>query len=131
MELFLKILSGVLIIVILSMILSKQGKEFSVLVMIAGSCIVMIATYTFVEPIIVFLRKLATISKINNELIVTLLKCVGIGLLAELTGLICADSGNSSLGKTVRILSGAVILWLSLPVYTQLIELIENILGAI
>jgi hypothetical protein len=43
--------------------------------------------------------------------------------------MVCADAGNASLGKVLQILASAVILWLSLPVFTALIELIQKILG--
>ena len=68
---------------------------------------------------------------LEPELLHSVLKAVGIGLLAELTGQICADSGNASLGKSLQILATAVILWLMLPLFTQLIDLLEEILGAI
>ena len=60
-----------------------------------------------------------------------LLKAVGIGLVSEIAALVCADAGNSSLGKTVQLLGSAVILWLSLPLFTMLIELLQRIMGAL
>ena len=52
-------------------------------------------------------------------------------MIAEIAALLCSDAGNTSLGKTLNILSGAVILWLSLPIFNKLLELLENILGAL
>jgi hypothetical protein len=54
---------------------------------------------------------------------------VGIGIMTEIGGLICTDGGSSSLGKTVKMLGSAVILWLSLPLYAKLMELLQKILG--
>ena len=56
------------------------------------------------------------------------MRSVGIGLLSEITLHICTDSGNTALGKTLQILGNAIILWLSLPIFTKIIELIEEIL---
>ena len=58
-----------------------------------------------------------------------LFKCVGIGLLAEISVLVCNDMGNASMGKTLQILATVVILWLSLPMLNSLLELMGRILG--
>ena len=57
-----------------------------------------------------------------------LLKAVGIGLVSEIAGLVCTDAGNGSLGKTLQLLGSAVILYLSLPIFTAMLELIREIL---
>ena len=53
------------------------------------------------------------------------------GLLAEVTELICIDSGNTALGKGLKILATAVILWMSVPLLSGLISLIEEILVSV
>ena len=68
---------------------------------------------------------------VGLPLIAILLKAVGIGILSEITCMICTDSGNAALGKVIQFLTSAVILWLCIPLFTQLIELIEGVLGAV
>jgi stage III sporulation protein AD len=58
----------------------------------------------------------------------TVLRTVGIGMLAEFTSLLCADAGNNALGKSIQILAGGLILMISLPIMTQLLDMIEQIL---
>ena len=60
-----------------------------------------------------------------------LLKAVGEGLVSEVGALLCTDSGNGSLGKLLQLLGSAVVLWLSLPLFTMLLELIQELLGGI
>ena len=64
----------------------------------------------------------------DGELLGSLLKIVGICFTAEVTGHICDDSGNSALGKVLQFLASAAILYLSLPMLTMLLELVEGIL---
>jgi len=52
-----------------------------------------------------------------------------VGLLSELAALICADAGENAMGKSLQILSGIVIVWLSLPLMKQVIVLLEEVLG--
>lgn len=131
MDIFLKASAGILIAVVLCLVLSKQGKDIAILLTIAVCCMVVTAAATYLQPLIDFFRQLRTIGQLDPNMLNILLKVVGIGLLAEITGLICCDAGSSALGKTLQILTTAVILWLSLPLFSELIELIDTILGAI
>lgn len=45
--------------------------------------------------------------------------------------MVCTDAGNASLGKAVQLLGTAVILWLSLPLFKALVELLQSILGEV
>ena len=130
MEMFLKAAVGVLITLILCLVLAKQGKDMATLLVLAVCCMVLTAVIASLRPVLDFFSKLETIGKLDSRLIKTLLKAVGIGMLSEIVGLVCADAGNSAMGKTLQILASAVILTLSVPIFTQLLELIETILVA-
>ena len=131
MDIFLKASAGIFIAVILGLTLAKQGKDISLLLTVVVCCAVVTAAVTYLQPVIDFLQHLQSIGQLDPEMFQTLLKAVGIGLLAEVMCTICADAGNASLGKTLQILSSAVILWMSIPMLNALIELIDNILGAV
>lgn len=131
MDTFLKAAGGVLITVVLGLALAKQGKDISLLLTIAVCAMVVAAAATYLEPVIDFFQRLEDVGKLDGGMLQTLVKIVGIGLLAEITGLICTDAGNASLGKSIQILASAVILWMSIPLLTALLELLEEILGAI
>ncbi len=128
---FFKISATVLLTVIVSIILTKQGKEFSVLLIITVCAIVLAASVTFFQKIFSFLTTLEEIGNLNGELLSILFKTVGIGLLAEIVTMICNDSGNQALGKALQILSSAVILWLCIPMFEKLIGLVESVLKAV
>lgn len=131
MDVFLKAAAVVLVTVILYLTVSKQSKDISMLIAIAGCCAVMLAALTYLRPIIEFVNTLKNMIGIENDLVNVILKAVGIGIIAEITCLICSDSGNASLGKSLQILTSAVILWISLPIFDKLLELLDQILGAI
>ena len=130
MEMFLKAAVGVLITLILCLVLAKQGKDMATLLVLAVCCMVLTAVVASLRPVLDFFSELETIGKLDSRLIKTLLKAVGIGMLSEIVGLVCADAGNSAMGKSLQILASAVILTLSVPIFTQLLELIETILVA-
>jgi stage III sporulation protein AD len=131
MNVFLKAIGGVLITTVFCLILERQGKDIALLLAVAVCGMVITAAVTYLRPVIDFVNKLERIGQLDNEMLQILLKAVGIGLLTEITTLICADAGNKSLGKALQVLSAGVMLWISLPLLNQLLELIENILGAV
>ncbi len=131
MDIFVKASAGVLIATVISLVLSKQGKDFSVLLVICVCCMMAVACFRYLQEIIDFIKLLENKAKLNRDLISILLKSVGIGLLSEITSMICTDSGNAAFGKVIQLMSSAVILWLSIPLFTQLIELVESVLGTV
>lgn len=131
METFMKTVAGVLVALVLYLILNKQEKNFSILITLAACCFVVGAVLSFLEPIITFVDRLELLGKLNSNLLQIMLKSVGVGLLTEIVSLICADAGNTSMGKTLQILASVVILWLSIPLFSNLIDIIEDVLVAL
>ena len=128
---FYKAAGFVLICTVLSLVLSGNGKHFSIVITMAMCAGITIAAIQYIQPILSFFRQLQTAGNWNTELFVILMKSVGIGVLAQITALICADSGNSALGKSLQLMASAVILWLSLPLFEELLRLINMLLAKI
>lgn len=129
MDLFFQAAAGVLIASILGLVLAKQGKEFTIVLTIAVCCMVVLLCITFLEPVLDLLCQLEALGNLNGEMVRILFKVVGIGLVSEIAGMVCTDAGNGSLGKALQMLGTAVILWLSIPVFQALLELVQEILG--
>lgn len=128
---YIKAAGLILVGVILCLTISAQNKSFPILIATAICCIVGIAAMGYFRPILDFFHELQSFGNWDSELVIILLKAVGIGILSEIITLICADSGNSAMGKSLQVLTTAVILWLSLPLYSGLMELINHLLGEI
>ena len=129
MSLFWKAAAAVLIAVVLILMLGKQTPDMGLMISIAASTMVAILAVTYLEPVLEFLQELEVLSRIQGDMLGVLLKAVGIGLVVEITGTICADAGNASLGKTLQLLGSAVILCLSVPVFRSMLDLVQMILG--
>lgn len=127
MSLFWKAAAVVLLAVVLGLSLGKQ-KDIGVLLTMAVCCMVAMIAIFYLEPVLDFLRELETLGDLQGDMLGILLKAVGIGLVSEIAGLVCTDAGNGSLGKTLQMLGSAVILYLSLPIFTAMLELIREIL---
>lgn len=129
MALFWKATAGVLLAVVLGLTLGKQEKDLSILLTMAVCCMAAMIAISYLEPVLDFLRELEALGDLQGDMLGILLKAVGIGLVAEIAGMVCNDAGNSSLGKTIQMLGSAVILYLSIPIFSALLTLIREILG--
>ena len=121
----------VLVASVLGLVLSKQGKEMTVMLTIGVCCMVLVAAIAFLKPVLEFMHQLESLGKLNSQMVQILFKVVGIGIVSEIAWMICSDAGNSSMGKALQLLSNAVILRLSIPVFQTLLELIQQIVGGI
>ena len=114
---------------ILGLALSRDNKEIALMLSLAAVAMTLIAAVQYLEPVFDFFQKLESISGLDSQMLKILFKTAGIGLLAEVTSLICQDSGNQTYSKGIQIAAAGVILWLSIPLLKQLLTLLENILG--
>ena len=81
------------------------------------------------DSFIYFTNALERVSAVLCGIFLLVIVGVGIYIISEIAALICTDAGNAALGKTLQFLSTALILYMSLPMFSQLLSLIESILG--
>ena len=128
---YLRWTAAALIGLILSLVISKQSKDMSLLLTLAVCILVCLGALEFLEPVTELLRELRRLGGLDSEAVSILMKAALIGLLSELMGLICADVGEGALGKALQILSNAAVLWLSIPLLRQLITMLGEVLAEI
>ena len=126
---FWEVAAGIMVAAILWIIVSKQGKEFSLAVSMCGCCLALILISSYLDPVLDLIARLEQLAGLKQEWISVMLKAVGIGLVVEIGALICNDAGNAALGKTLQIAGTIAVLWLSVPLMTGLLELLERVLG--
>lgn len=131
MELFWKTAAAVLLALVLVPTLEKNEKDFSVLLTMAVCAMAAMAAISYLKPVLDLLWQLRDLGDLAGQTLEILLKAVGIGMVAEIAGMICRDAGNGSMGKTMQILASAVILYLSIPLLKGFLSLIQEILGQV
>ncbi len=129
MEPFWKAAALALIAGVLSLTLKNQDKEYGLLLSIAASLMVAAITVTYLKPVYAFLKELETLGDLRGDMLAILIKALGVGLASEIASMICTDAGNASLTKAIQLLGGAVILYLSVPMFSALMDLIQKIVG--
>ena len=131
MGLFVKSCGAILLTVILICAIGSRSKDIAMVLGLAACCLSALAALEYLKPVLSFVSQLEELGGLDHSLIAILVKSAGIGILAEIGSLVCTDSGSSSLGKGIKFLSTAVILWLALPLYSRMMELLQRILGGL
>ena len=131
MDIFLKVISVSLIAAILGLVISKESKDTALLISITACVMIAWAGFSYLRPVLSFFDALMDITQIDPEMLKILLKATGVGILGELTSLVCTDAGNGALGKAVQLTSSIVIIWIALPLFEGLLQLIESVMEGI
>ena len=131
MHTVLRTIAGVMLALILGITLSKQGKDMTVVLTVAVCCMVVTVAISFLDPVVDFFSLLRSVGDLDSDIMGIILKCTGISLIAEIAGLICSDSGFGAMGKAIKILAVAAVLWLSLPLMTSLVEMLQSVMGEV
>lgn len=129
METFVRLVGLALICVILSQILKKQSTEQAVLLSLGAVSMMVLGAAAFLSPVAAFFSRLEKLGSLDHEMLRILMKATGVGILAEIAALICTDGGEQAMGKAVEIAGAGAVLWLSLPMLTALLELVERVLS--
>ena len=126
MELFWKAAAGILIGAVLGL---AVGKDISMLLSLAVCAMGAMIALEYLEPILDLMRRLEVLAGVHGEMLGILLKAAGIALVCELAVQVCADTGSAAFGKALRFLGSSVILWLSIPLFHAVLDILQQIVG--
>ena len=125
---FIKII-GIGLISLISIIIIKQYRpEFAVYISLIGGALILYLVMDKLTPIINLLIDISNKSGINNNFLALLIKITGIALLAEFAISICKDAGENSIASKVEMGSKVIIISMSIPIISNLLEIIIKIL---
>ena len=117
-------LTGLIIVVIL-----KQYKpEYAIYVSIIAGILILFLAMQKLGGVINLLQSISEKTYINKSFLGILLKITGIAILTEFATSICSDTGESAIASKIEMGSKIIIIALSLPIITSLLELIIEIL---
>ena len=128
MDIFWKAIGGTLVATVFSLVLSKRNPDMGILLNLAVSTMLLLLGLGFLRPVLDFFRTLETVGALDPEKMGILTKAAGLGMVTQLASMLCQDAGNSALGKGLEMLGASAVLWVSLPLFSGLLELIQNIL---
>lgn len=127
MDIF-KILAIAVLTCVASLIVKQVKPDFANLVSLAGGVVILLLLINYISNILDVFRNLIDKANLSPTLFSSILKIIGIGYLTEFTANLCQDTGNSSLASKVGLAGKIIILFLALPIITNLLDVIMGIL---
>ena len=131
MNILFKICAAALISLVLMLLVEKQDKHIAALISITICCILFAGTAEYFRPIISLIRQLQRTAALDSNVFAILLKSVAVSVICEVTSLICTESGYSSLGRVLQNAGIALILYFSLPLFNELLDLVSDLMGGL
>lgn len=123
-----KIIGIGLTALIVIIILKQYRPEFAVYISIIAGVFILLLSLSQISGVINLLRDLSSKANINSGFLGIILKITGIAILTEFAVSICQDSGESSIANKVDIGGKVIIITISLPIISSLLETILKVL---
>ena len=124
----LKIIGIGLISLIIIIMLKQDKPEYAIYVSILAGILILYLVMDKLTGIINLINSIANKASVNTKFIALLMKITGIAFLSEFAVSICKDSGESAIASKIELGSKIVIISMSIPIITSLLELIIKIL---
>ncbi len=128
MEEVIKIIGIALIALIITIIIKQYRPEFAIYISLVAGVIILALVIGNLTNVINLLKDISTRSGINNKFLGILLKMTGIAILTEFAISICKDAGENAIASKVEIGSKVIIISLSVPIITNLLEVILKLM---
>jgi len=123
-----KIIGIGLLALIIIVILKQYKPEFAIYVSMVAGVLILVLSIQKLTGIINLLQSLANKTYINKSFLSILLKITGIAFITEFAVSICSDAGEKAIASKIEIGSKVIIIAMSIPIITSLLELVIEIL---
>ena len=128
MEEIIKIDGIGLIALVIAIIIKQYRPEYAIYVSIVAGILILVFTMSKITGIINLLKSISDKTYINKQFLSILLKITGIAIITEFAVSICTDAGEKAIASKIEIGSKVIIIAMSIPIISSLLELIIEIL---
>lgn len=105
-------------------------NEYSVVIAVVASTLIFSIVVSQIKEVILLMEKIRMYMQMDLVYLKLLLKMMGVTYISEFTSGICKDAGFSNIANQVEIAGKLVILTISIPVITSLLEIVTQYISA-
>lgn len=124
----LKVSAFALVATVIIVLIKQEKKEIGVTISILAAASIAIYGITKLEDVTDLIFNLIENSGVNAKYLEIILKVVGIAYIIELTKDVCIDSGERALAGKVEMTGKIMIVGMTIPIITGVIEVINKLL---
>ena len=120
---------GIALVALIIIVLLKQYKpEYTIFISLLAGALIILLVMDKLTGIINLLQSLTNKTSINSTFLSLLIKITGIAFLSEFAVSICKDSGEAAIANKIEIWTKIIIISMSIPIITSLLEIILKLL---
>ncbi len=123
-----KIIGIGLIALVMIMTMKQYKPEFTMYISILAGILILCLILPKIQGIIQLLQNVSQKASVNNQFLVLLLKMTAITFLTEFAVTVCKDAGESAIASKVELGGKVIIIAMSIPIISSLLEMILKIL---
>ncbi len=123
-----KIVGIAVAVLMLSVILRQYNRNFSVLLVIAGTIIISFLIFGEIKDIFGVVSELSDNISGSSSYIKLMIKALGICVISQILADMCRDSGESALATEVEMSAKVLIITIILPLFTAMINIVTGII---
>ena len=123
-----KIIGIALIALIIIIMLKQYRPEYAIFISILTGILILFLVMDRLTGIINLIESIQDKFSINTQFIALLRKITGIAFLSEFAISVCKDSGEAAIASKIEIGSKIIIISMSVPIISSLLEIILKIL---
>lgn len=123
-----KIIGIAISAVAITVIIKQYKPEFTVYISLIASSIILFLLLDKFSGIVNLITNLANRMNGASEFLKILIKITGIAFLTEFAVSICKDSGESAIGAKVDLAGKTIIVTMSIPIISSMLETVLKIL---
>lgn len=109
-------------------LLKEHKPEFKIYISIVVGIMIFAIAADQLKDFIYLINKLTQRINVNQNFVGILLKITGIAILTEFAVSICNDSGETSIASKIDLGGKIIILSMSVPIITSLLEVLLDLL---
>ena len=123
-----KIIGVGLCALIIIIVLKQYKPEFAIYISILAGAIILAMSVANISGVINLMKDISSKANINSQFLGIILKITGIAILTEFAISICKDSGEAAIASKIELGSTIIIISMSIPIISSLLEIILKIL---
>lgn len=123
-----KIIGIALIALIIIIMLKQYRPEYAIFISLLTGALILLLVMDRLTGIINLIQSIQDKFSINTQFIALLIKITGIAFLSEFAVSICKDSGEAAIASKIELGSKIIIISMSIPIISNLLEIILKIL---
>ena len=129
MDTIVQISAIAIVAAICAYLIRQHTGSLSTVLSIAACILILLLSFRFLAPVMSVAKRLQTLSGLSETATAPMLKIAGIGVLTQVAGGVCEDAGEKTLTNAVQIAGTVLSVYVSLPLMSSVLDLLEQILG--